>query len=68
MTLLSVPDMNCGHCKASVTAALTALDATARIAVDLDKREVAVETAADPAALIKSLQDIGFPAQVLSAD
>jgi copper chaperone CopZ len=31
MTLLSVPDMSCGHCKASVEAALTPLAGMAAI-------------------------------------
>ena len=34
MTLLSVPDMSCGHCKASVEAALSALPGAAPITVD----------------------------------
>jgi copper chaperone len=63
MTLLSVPDMNCGHCKASVEAALQALPGAAPIIVDLANRQVTAHGA--PEALIAALDQIGFPAQVL---
>jgi len=61
MTRLSVPDMNCGHCKASVEAALTPLGA--RVSVDLPARQVDVEGIA-PEAAIKALDAVGFPATV----
>ena len=38
MTLLSVPDMSCGHCKASVEAALAPLPGMAPVEVDLTTR------------------------------
>ena len=44
MTTLSVPDMNCGHCKASVEAALAPLGR--QIVVDLAKRTVTLDSAA----------------------
>lgn len=64
MTLLSVPDMSCGHCKTSVEAALTPLAKT--VTVDLPARRVTVE-GGDDQQLIKALDAIGFPAQVISA-
>ncbi|MBP6737528.1 MAG: heavy-metal-associated domain-containing protein [Rhodobacteraceae bacterium] len=66
MTLLSVPDMSCGHCKASVEAALAALPAAAPVAVDLTARQVAVGGPAPAEALVKALAEIGFPAQVVT--
>lgn len=65
MTKLSIPDMSCGHCKATVERAITGQDAAARVAVDLDARTVAVESAAPVAALIKALTDEGYPATVI---
>jgi copper chaperone len=65
MTLLSVPDMSCGHCKASVEAALSALPGAAPITVDLAKRQVTANGA--PEVLIAALDQIGFPAQLVSA-
>lgn len=63
MTLLSVPDMSCGHCKASVEAALAPISGMSPISVDLAARQV---TVAGPAAeAIKALATIGFPASAL---
>lgn len=66
MTLLSVPDMSCGHCKASVEAALAALPAAAPVSVNLTSRQVEVGGAAPAEALVKALAEIGFPAQVVT--
>ncbi len=67
MTLLSVPDMSCGHCKASVTQALSAIPGTAAIEVDLTTRQVHLTSPAAPETLLAALDEIGFPATVLSA-
>jgi copper chaperone len=65
MTLLSVPDMSCGHCKASVTQALTALGTAGTISFDMTARQVQVDGPAAPDALLAALNEIGFPAQVI---
>ncbi len=62
MTTLSVPDMSCGHCKASIEAALAPL--ATRVEVDLPARRVSAE-GAPPEALVKALDAIGFPATVV---
>ena len=62
MTTLSVPDMSCGHCKQSVEAALSPI--ASRVEVDLPGRKVRAEGAA-PEALVRALDAIGFPAQVI---
>jgi copper chaperone len=62
MATLSVPDMSCGHCKASVEAALSPL--ASRVQVDLPARRVTAE-GAPPKALIDALASIGFPATVV---
>lgn len=59
MITLSVPDMSCGHCKASVEAALAPI--ASKVEVDLPARLVRAEGAA-PESLVKALQAIGFPA------
>lgn len=64
MTKLSVPDMSCGHCKASVLSALTPL--ARAVSVDLEKREVTVEGAPETARLIAALDAIGFPATTVA--
>ncbi len=65
MTTLSIPDMSCGHCSASVQQALTALPGAAAISVDLAARTATVTGPADPATLLAALNRIGFPAQVV---
>lgn len=67
MTLLSVPDMSCGHCKASVTQALSALPGTQTVNVDLTTRQVDVAGTASAEAMLAALTQIGFPAQVIAA-
>lgn len=59
---LSIPEMSCGHCRASVTAALLALDPQARVAVDLETRRAEVDTVAPAAAVIAALDAAGFDA------
>lgn len=66
MTRLSVPDMSCGHCKASVEGALSALPGAGAIKVDLSRREVSVEGATAPAALVAALAEAGYPATVIA--
>lgn len=59
MTTLSVPDMNCGHCQASVEAALKPI--ASRVEVDLAARQVQIE-GLTPEAAIAALDEIGFTA------
>jgi copper chaperone len=61
---LSVPDMSCGHCRASIEGALTPLGATA--AFDMDQRRVTVSGPVTPDAAIAALDAIGFDAAPVS--
>ncbi len=65
MTTLTVPDMTCGHCKASVLSALSALPDTGDVTVDLGAKTVTTTGPAAPAALLKALDQVGFPASVV---
>jgi copper chaperone len=65
MPLLLVPDMSCGHCKASVEGALAPLAGMAPIEVDLPNRQVKV--AGGSAAALAALAAIGFPATEVTA-
>ncbi|MEZ5751607.1 MAG: heavy-metal-associated domain-containing protein [Paracoccaceae bacterium] len=58
---LSVPDMSCGHCRASIDAALAPLGAKAEF--DMDMRRVSVSGPLASDAAIKALDAIGFPAE-----
>lgn len=62
MTRLSVPDMSCGHCKASVEAALAAVPDAGAVRVDLASRTVEVEGPAAIPALLSALDAAGYPA------
>lgn len=65
MTTLSIPDMTCGHCRASVTDALSRLKGAEKIEVDLTAKTARVEGNADSAEMIRALDAIGFPATVV---
>lgn len=60
MTTFHVPDMSCGHCKASITEALEGLGKVT-LSFDMDAREVQVD-GLETAAVIDALDEIGFPA------
>ncbi|MBV8379458.1 MAG: heavy-metal-associated domain-containing protein [Paucibacter sp.] len=58
-----VPDMNCGHCEAVVRRTVAALDAQARVEVDLATKQVKVESAKPREALAAALAEAGYAAQ-----
>lgn len=62
MITLAIPDMTCGHCKASVEAAIHNLDAVAKVEVDLTTRTASIDSSATPTAIIAALDSIGFNA------
>lgn len=62
MTTLSVPDMSCNHCKATVEAALAAVPEAGAVTVDLTTRKVQVAGPAPAAALLLALDTAGYPA------
>lgn len=64
MTTLSVPDMSCSHCKATVEAALGAVPEVGAVTVDLAARKVQVAGPAPAAALLQALDKAGYPATV----
>ncbi|MEY4983194.1 MAG: hypothetical protein RIR62_1460 [Pseudomonadota bacterium] len=64
MTTLSIPDMTCGHCRASVTEALSRVAGATAVEVDLTARTARVDGPADAGALIRALDAIGFPARL----
>ena len=62
MTTLSVPDMSCNHCKATVEAALGSVRDAGSVTVDLSTRKVEVSGPAPAADLIQALDQAGYPA------
>ncbi len=64
MTTYSIPDMSCGHCKATVEKTIRALDPAATLTFDMPARTVAVQTDSDEQTLKGALNDAGYPATV----
>jgi copper chaperone len=62
MLKLSVPDMSCGGCKASVEKVLGPLAAPEGLTIDMTARQVAFLGSADADQMIAALARIGFPA------
>ena len=61
MIEFKVSDMTCGHCVATVTKAIKALDAGAEVKTDLASKTVSVESTAPAAALSKAMDQAGYP-------
>lgn len=62
MTTYAVPDMSCGHCRATIEQTVLAQDPTATLSFDMTARTVTVQTATDEATLRQSLDLAGYPA------
>jgi copper chaperone len=63
---LSIPDMTCAHCKATVERTIIDLDSAADVAVDLGAKTATVTTTAPGEALVNALASEGYPATILS--
>jgi copper chaperone len=70
MISFEVNDMTCGHCVSSLTKALQAADATAKLRFDLAAHRVDIEPGmADAAKLSEAIKLAGYaPVQIDSAD
>ncbi len=63
MTTFHIPDMSCGHCKATVEKAIHALDPAARIDFDMEARRIALDSRAETADLQAALAAAGYLAK-----
>jgi copper chaperone len=61
MYQLQVEHMTCGHCVSAVTRAVQAVDAAAKVDVDLASKTVTIDSATDLAPLKSAIADAGFP-------
>jgi copper chaperone len=66
MTTLSIPDMSCAHCKASVETALAAVPGSGAVSVQLAERRAVADGPAPSAALLAALAAAGYPATVVA--
>lgn len=62
MTTLSIPDMSCGHCKATIEKTIKGLDPAASLDFDMPARTVAVKSAAAIDAMRAALKSAGYDA------
>ena len=60
MPTYQVDDMTCGHCVATITAALGELDAAAHVDIDLGAHRVKVESALPPARIKEAISAAGY--------
>ena len=58
---LQVENMSCGHCVASVTKAVKAVDGAAQVDVDLAGKQVKVASAAPLDAVKAAIVEAGYP-------
>lgn len=65
MITLSIPDMSCGHCRASIQAALAPVPGITALRFDNDRRQAEIEGEVTARDLVQLLDAIGFPAQVV---
>lgn len=62
MSRFSVPEMSCGHCRATIETALTEADAGAELTFDMDARSVEVDSVLEPTEVIATLKQAGYEA------
>lgn len=62
MITLEVPDMACGGCANSIIKAVQIVDAKAVVNPDLESKTVTVESNLATSALLKVLEEAGYPA------
>ncbi len=62
MTTLHIPDMSCGHCKATVEKTIHAIDPDAIITFDMDARRIELTSSAAIPDVQAALADAGYPA------
>lgn len=67
MVVFRIPNMRCGGCARSVTKAVRGVDPAAEVRVDMERREVAVEGAADADVLARALRGAGFEGERIGA-
>ena len=58
---LQVEGMSCGGCVRGVTRSVQALDAGAKVAVDLDTGKVSIEATAGLDAIVAAISEAGYP-------
>jgi copper chaperone len=64
---LQVEGMSCGHCVRAVTQSVQAIDASAKVDVDLEQQKVRVATSAPLDEIKSAVIEAGYPVLASSA-
>ena len=65
MIAFRIPDMTCGHCASTIARAVAGVDKAARIEVDIQRKQVSIDSAATETELTEAIQDAGYRAEGL---
>jgi len=60
MMEFKIEDMSCGHCASVITKTVKALDAQAKVEIDLAQKKVTVESSEPRAIIAEALTDAGY--------
>ncbi len=63
MQSFHIPDMSCGHCKATVEKTIHSLDPDARIEFDMKARRISLDTRVEAEKVQTALAAAGYPAK-----
>jgi copper chaperone len=61
MIEFQVPALSCGHCVRAVNEAVKEVDRDARVDVNLETKQVSVQSSAGRAKLVAALTEAGYP-------
>lgn len=65
MIYFHIPDMTCGGCARSISAAIRALDAEARVETDIPARRIGVDSRESRSALAAAIREAGYEASAI---
>jgi len=60
MISFQVPDMTCGHCVKTITAAVHAVSPEATVACDVSTKKVSIGAATDAARVEEAIREAGY--------
>lgn len=66
MTTFTINDMTCGHCAATITKAVQAIDSDATVNVRLDSKRVEIDSTQSADALAAAITEAGYTPVALS--
>jgi len=66
MITLTINDMTCGGCVASITRVVKSLDPTATLEAEVAARRVSINTPLDTAAVVAAISNAGYHPEIAS--